>query len=782
VKHLNQQYGNLPQDIRDNAVFCLWRYEERKGQVKPAKVPYQVNGKRAQPDNENTFTDFNTAVKAVSRYDGLGIGIFRGFSAIDIDHCFNADDSLSEPAKSIAALFKGCYIEKSPSGTGLRILFKASGFKYNVQKYYINNAKIGVEIYVSGVTKKYVTVTGNVYREGSVSEASGQLQTLLDTYMTRPVQGKVKQQSRNISYLSDESVLEKAKAANNSDTFVKLWNGEIPEDKSHSESDMALCILLAFWCGRDVAQMDRLFRLSGLMRDKWDRAQSGSTYGQITLKKAAESVTDIYSPVGKLSQIETEFDVPGSATFEKLNPHSNPRYGWNDIGNSNLFADYYRGIARFVPERRQWFVYDGKAWRGDTGSLKVMSLCKKLANKLMVYALSISEERLRKEYIGFIGKWQMRKYRETILKDAQDVHPLSITEFDADIYLLNCRNGTLNLQSGEFREHRAKDYITKIAGVMYDPAARCQRWESFIDEVMSGDKEKAEFLQKSFGYSLTGDTRYETMFILYGATARNGKGTSMETLLTISGDYGRTCRPETIGLKTSNSGSAPSEDVARLAGARFVNISEPDKKLTLSAALLKTLTGSDTVNARFLHENSFDFKPQFKIFTNTNYLPTVTDLTLLTSGRVKIIPFERHFEEFERDIGLKEVFSKPENLSGILNWAIEGYRKLQQSGLDMPQSVKDATFAYHHENDKVGLFFEERLVEDENCEERTAEIYYAYQSWCRENGYYAENARNFKAALTNVCRIERKRPKNGGEKTTVAVGWKLLQAMEFLGQ
>lgn len=297
---------------------------------------------------------------------------------------------------------------------------------------------------------------------------------------------------------------------------------------------------------------------------------------------------------------------------------------------------------------------------------------------------------------------------------------------------------------------------------------------------MSGDREKAEFFQKSLGYALTGDTRHEAMFILFGATTRNGKGTSMETFLRICGDYGRTCRPETIGMKQNNSGSAPSEDVARLAGARFVNISEPDKRLTLSAALLKTLTGSDTVNARFLHENSFDFKPQFKIFTNTNYLPTVTDLTLLTSGRVKIIPFERHFEEFERDLGLKDEFFQRKNLSGILNWALEGYAKLRRSGLDMPQSVKDATLAYHRENDKVGLFIEERLIEDGSCEERTSDIYYAYQSWCRENGYFPENARNFKTALANVGEIVRKRPRNGGEKTTVFVGYKLLRGTEFL--
>ncbi|MFZ2537686.1 MAG: nucleoside triphosphatase, partial [Oscillospiraceae bacterium] len=380
---IKMQYDNLPKDLRDNAKFCLWKYEERAGQSKPSKVPYQVNGKRAKTNYEHTFTCYDTVLITVSQYDGLGLGIFLNFSAVDIDHCINDDGSLSETAKSIITLFKDCYIEKSPSGRGLRILFKAGGFKYNVPKYYINNAKIGVEVYVYGATKKFVTITGNVYMQGDVLEASDKLQLLLDMYMLRPIQNKAKSHNKSLSYLSDEGILQKAKVAKNGDVFEKLWNGEIPEGKSHSEADISLCTRLAFWCGKDTTQMDRLFRQSGLMREKWDRTQSGTTYGQITIEKAVASVSDVYSPIGKISQIEAEFDVPGCGSLDELKPHQSPRYGWNDIGNSNLFADYYNGISRYVPERKQWFVYDGKAWRGDTGNLKVMSLCKKLANKLM---------------------------------------------------------------------------------------------------------------------------------------------------------------------------------------------------------------------------------------------------------------------------------------------------------------------------------------------------------------------------------------------------------------
>jgi putative DNA primase/helicase len=768
AKYLKDKYENLPQYLKDKAKFCVWKQESGKG-----KVPYQANGKRAKANKVNTFTDFKNALDVVDKFDGLGIGIFNKISAIDIDNCIDVSGNYSDLAKDVMDIFKGSYIERSPSGKGIRVIFLIDGFSYDKRLYYINNQKLGLEVYVAGSTNKYVTITGNAINQGKILLANDKLQVLLDKYMQRPKTNTGITNEESSSFLSDSSVIEKATASATGNKFKALWKGDTSSYPSQSEADLALCSILAFWCGRDINQMDRLFQQSGLMRDKWHRVQSGSTYGQITLEKAIANTKETYSPMGKNSSASEDFMADKLMDLSKLEPFKNPRYYSNDIGNSNLFADFYKSIARYVPERKKWFVYDGKAWRSDTGNLKVMKLCKNLANKLMYYALSIKDENLRKTYIKSAGKWQERRTREIILRDAGDVYPLSMSEFDKDIYLLNCFNGTLNLQDGNFYPHKASDYITKIAGVNYDPNAVCNRWIDFVDEVMCGDKEKAEFFQKSLGYALTGDTRYESMFILFGATTRNGKGTSMETFLNICGDYGRTSRPETIGMKINSSSSAPSEDVARLAGSRFVNISEPDKKLVLSAALLKSLTGYDTINARFLHENSFDFRPQFKIFINTNHLPMVTDLTLITSGRVKIIPFERHFEEWEQDKNLKKLFSEEENLSGILNWVIEGYRKIQTDGFKVPATVRQATLDYHKENDKIGLFVEERLSKDANAEERTSALYFAYQNWCRDNGYYTENARNFKSSLASIGRIARKRPKAGGGMTTLLIGYKL---------
>ena len=459
--------------------------------------------------------------------------------------------------------------------------------------------------------------------------------------------------------------------------------------------------------------------------------------------------------------------------LREMQPYQDERYSNGDIGNGYLFADFFKDTARFVSERKCWYVYDGSAWRADMGNLRAMKKCKELAMMLFLLAAEISDTTLRDICIKRAVRWQNRSVRETILKDASDVYSLRMSDFDRNPYLFNCQNGTLNLRTLEFREHCADDLLTMISGAAYDPAARCVRWEQYIDEILSGSKEKAGYLQKALGYALTGRTQYECLFILYGATTRNGKGTAMETFLRLMGDYGRTARPETIGLKYQQNSNAPSEDIARLNGARFVNISEPDKKLTLSAALVKSLTGNDTITARFLHENSFEYRPQFKMFINTNYLPQITDLTLFSSGRIKTIPFDRHFDEAEQDKGLKDRFSRPENLSGILNWCIQGLRLLDIEGFDEPEEVKQATADYAHNSDKMALFMEECLLEESGAMCRTSSLYDAFTHWCGENGFHAENMRNFRSLLAGYGRIERHRPNSREEKTTVLMGYRI---------
>ena len=483
---------------------------------------------------------------------------------------------------------------------------------------------------------------------------------------------------------------------------------------------------------------------------------------------------------GLIMDLEKE-DFEFLNTLRLLEPYKSPRYNATDAGNGYLFADLYGSHARYLADRGAWLAYENGVWKRDHASARVMELCRRLAR--MMHILSFTLESVSD--VTNAQKRVERMYslagRERMLRDAQSVFPLLSADLDADPWLFNCTNGVLDLRTGVFREHRAADLITRQSGAAYDPDARCPRWEEFIRQIMespgapSAAQERAAYLQRALGYALSGDAREECLFILFGASTRNGKGTLMETMQRMMGDYARTAQPESIGLKTCASGGcAASEDIARLQGARLVSIAEPDQKLYLSAALLKQLTGGDTVTARYLHENSFEFRPQFKLFINTNHLPGVNDLTLFTSGRLRLIRFDRHFEPHEQDKTLKQLFAKPENLSAVLNWCLQGLRDHLANGLSEPADVLRATDAYRRESDLFGQFAAECLAPEPGARTKAAHIYACYSQWCEANGHRAENGRVFRRQLeSHGYTVSRMRPPGAANPTGVLKDYKL---------
>jgi P4 family phage/plasmid primase-like protien len=456
--------------------------------------------------------------------------------------------------------------------------------------------------------------------------------------------------------------------------------------------------------------------------------------------------------------------LPDEPGFNPINPFTNQdrdRYRWNDIGISNLFADCYKNLSRYVPETRAWYVYDGRVWRNDIGGMAVAGQAKKFMYYLLISCQEfIDDDDLRSSWVDFVVKRMKKQSRDSMIADASSCWPVSIQDFDKDPYIFNCQNLTVDLRTFSVHTHSPEDFLSKISNVVYDDQALCGRWESFIGEIMEWDAEKAGFLQKALGYALTGDTKEECFFILYGNTTRNGKGTTMETALNLMGDYGRTAQPETVAQKQITHGGGPSEDIARLKGARFVNMSEPDKGLRLNASLVKQLTGGDTVTARFLNQNSFEYRPEYKLFINTNHLPRVSDDSIFASGRVKLIPFNRHFPENEQDRGLKSFFKQPGNVSGIFNWLIQGLRRFLSEGLAPPSSVKEATQQYRDDSDTAGQFINERLVKVPGHKVLIKDIHAQYEAWCGEYGYTPLNSRNLAEELRRKGLLIRKGDKN----------------------
>ena len=335
-----------------------------------------------------------------------------------------------------------------------------------------------------------------------------------------------------------------------------------------------------------------------------------------------------------------------------------------------------------------------------------------------------------------------------MLQDSRDVYYFSNEQLDVEDYLLNVKNGTLDLTADEplFMRHDPDMLLSKICNVNYDPAASCKEWEKFLNEIMQSDVEKIRYLQKIAGLALTGNTQEESCFILYGSTTRNGKSTFCETLIHLLGDYALTMKPESLAVKQNLDSRQASGDIARLAGCRFCNASEPPKRMLFDTALLKSLLGRDSITARHLHQREFSFVPKFKLVINTNYLPTITDDTVFGSGRINVISFDRHFEPQEQDKHLKDKLKQENELSGILNWCIKGLQLYRQEGLKPPAAVQQATETYRTDSDKIGNFIKECLTKT-GKNSSVKNIYEVYGRWCEDNGFGVENKGNFMAEL-----------------------------------
>lgn len=270
------------------------------------------------------------------------------------------------------------------------------------------------------------------------------------------------------------------------------------------------------------------------------------------------------------------------------------RYETNDKGFGRLYADIFKDKHRYNPQRKDFMLYDGKRWIDDTEGLAAKTDAKLLSDALVRFAISVDEQG---KYLKSVMPLCNIRNRNNMLQDSKDIYYLSNEELDRNDYTLNVQNGILDLSEDEpkFMEHNPNMLLSKICNAQYEPSAKCERWERFLNEVLENDTEKIRYLQKIAGLSLTGNTEEETCFILFGKSTRNGKSTFCESLIHLLGDYAVSMKPESLAQKQNIDSRQASGDIARLAGCRLCNASEPPKRMLFDTALLKTLLGRNCV-------------------------------------------------------------------------------------------------------------------------------------------------------------------------------------------
>lgn len=718
------KYENLPDEIKGLNQFVCW-----VGDDKIPKNPH--TGGNAQANNPDTWGTFEEAIEACDKYnfDGIGIEFGNGIFGVDLDHCLDDLDFCDEFVETLQS-----YAEISKSGNGIHIICKGtlpSGAR----------RRGNVEMYSSG---RYFICTGNLYNQKykKVVDCTETIKVLYNKYLPSNTP-KIETRRQVVVSLDDEEIIDKARACKSGQLFNLLYTGSWEGlYSSQSEADLAFCNHLAFWTGRDSEQMDRIFRSSGLMRDKWDKKRGSETYGNITIGKAIAACVEVYEQ-GKYdddTSLAISFFGDGKVGVEERAK----QYDMTDTGNAHRLHDKFGKIIRYSYNRKKWFFWDGRVWQLDeNGEIKKMAdeICEDLKRE----AFLEQEEDIQEAALKFAKRTAGSNAKEAMIKECQHLGdiPASPDDFDAYTDYLNCQNGIINLRNGELLPHDSNFMMSKACLSEYDISrGKPERWLRFLDEVTDGDKDLVEYIQRCVGYSISGSTKEQCAYFLYGL-GNNGKSTFLDTISELLGNYAANAQPDSLMLHSKFGGSNANSDIARLKSARFVTSEEPTEGVRLNEGLLKQLTGGSKVTCRFLYGDEFEYTPEFKIWIATNHKPIVRGTDLGIWRRIKLIPFEVNIPSDKVDKNLKYRLRK--EFPQILAWAVEGCIKWQKEGIVDPKRVTDATKEYKQEMDLIASFVEQCIEIDYSVRTpfMASDLFSLYLNWARRNNEYEMSSNKF---------------------------------------
>jgi putative DNA primase/helicase len=465
--------------------------------------------------------------------------------------------------------------------------------------------------------------------------------------------------------------------------------------------------------------------------------------------------------VEKIAASVAGYEPAENVVHISVNGHgtAQPSRGYNltDLGNSERFVAQHGENVRYCYAWQKWLVWAGARWERDDAG-QVHRLAKEAVRGIYQEAALSEDEDRRKALAKHATRSEAADKIKAMLELARSEIPVSPDELDADPWLLNCKNGTTDLRTGELREHRREDLITKIAPVEYDPNAAAPAWAATLERVLPSEAVR-EFFKKLCGYAISGDTSEHILPVLYG-TGANGKSTVLNALLEAAGEYGMQAAPDLLVAKR---GGHPTE-VADLFGMRVVASIEVEDGRRLAEALVKSLTGGDKVRARRMRQDFWEFGPTHTAFLCTNHKPEIRGTDTAIWRRIRMIPFTETIPPAEQDKKLPAKLRS--ELPGILTWAVEGCLEWQRAGLKAPDEVRKATGAYRSEMDVIGAFLRDECEIDESGAEgyraTLKDVYGRYEEWCAEGGEKPETRRKFNARLTERGQFRDRRSGPGG--------------------
>ena len=414
-----------------------------------------------------------------------------------------------------------------------------------------------------------------------------------------------------------------------------------------------------------------------------------------------------------------------------VHPETKTIYPESDMGNSRRFADRYAGKARFVHGQNRWLIWDGTRWKPD-GNMEIMRLAKECVRNM--YHSADDGWRISESEAKWALKCQNRDRLNSMIALAQSEPEFSTqpNELDRDPYLINCRNCTVDLRSSKSRPHAKDDLITRRIECDYTPGVVAKTWQDFLWRVLNEDSELELFIRKAIGYSLTGVISEQVFLFLFGHGA-NGKSTFIEAIMRLFSDYSTKLLTDTL-MRKEGGDNVGNSDIAALQGIRLCFTEETEQDRRMNESLVKKLTGGDTIRARLLYGEPFDFAPTHKLWMFGNHKPLIRGTDKGIWRRVRLVPFTVTIPESERDANLPRKLE--EEATGILNWALSGARLWFQEGLRSCKAVDQATEEYQTEMDVIGDYLSYFELDPQGFVSSSI-IKHKWEEYGKENGIRA---------------------------------------------
>ena len=728
-------YKNIPYELKEHERWCCFKIEPSKN-GRMTKIPYNpLTGYKAKSNDPDTWTTFDEAVNREKHYDGIAYFFQEPYIGIDIDGVPNeieeylenedADNIVSEFVESLES-----YAEVSPSGTGIHVIVKGTLPPHGRRRG-------NVEIYTTG---RFFTMTGRKiggYNFVNDDSDYNKIGFLHNKYIGKPTQQEKTNMSSGLGNdLSIDEIIDIAGKSKNGLRFKALYEGGWDQFyDSQSEADMAFVSDLAFWTARDFKKMDAIMRKSSLYRPKWDEKRGEQTYGDMTLQRAVDTCTNEFIP----PQRDDDFNL--YILEDSVQEVKKEIYSHDDTGNAERMKNHFGSLIRYNFTAKKWMYYDGQIWTVDnSGRMKTLAdeVVKRIKDEKIFVSEDMEEDDAVKARQKHIKYSRNTTGKNNMLKECEHLLPISPEKMDKDLDVFNIQNGYIDLKTGELKEHDKTKFFTRISNSEYTDNADAPEWDKFLNDIFLGDQVLIDYIQRAIGYSLSGYTKEQVMFVLYG-NGRNGKSVFLDILNEVFGTYAMNIKPDAIMVTKNSSDATP--EIAKLDGARLVTTTEPNEGERFDEGLIKQLTGGDRVTARKLYENEFDFTPQFKLWMATNHKPYIRGRDEGIWRRMVIIPFEKQIPLPEIDYDLTKKLKN--ELSAIMNWCVEGYLEWQKHGLAEPAIIKSQRESYRTEMDSIQAFIEECCALHENATIQAGLFFSAYDEWARENNQHRMSSTKF---------------------------------------